>query len=217
MDGIQQAHDAQSPDSTLAFNLPSALTARQWFAIYTLPQNERAVLRQLEVRQLEAFLPTYEVIKVWRNRQQVRLARPLFPGYLFVRVDRRERIRVLEARGVLSIVGNSRGPLPLDSTEIECLRSGASRSRLEPFREIPIGSRVRVKCGPLKGVEGILVHRKNSFRFVLTVELINQSAALEIAPEDLEPIVSVGGLVSQANVQPRAFYCNSRDAALRSH
>ena len=193
MGGIQQARPAQS-NAPSSFNLHNGLTEPEWFAVYTLPQNERAVLRQLEVRQVEAFLPTYEVVKIWRNRQRVTLTRPLFPAYLFVRLDRRERVRVLEAPGVLSIVGNSRGPLPLDTNEIECLRSEVGRSRLEPFGEIPIGSRVRVKCGPLEGVEGTLVHRKNGFRFVLTVELINQSAALEIAPEDLEPIISTNGV-----------------------
>jgi len=179
MDGIQQERHAQSNDP-ISFKLDNGLTEPQWFAVYTLPQNERTVLRQLEVRQVEAFLPTYEVIKVWRNRQRVTLTRPLFPAYLFVRVNLRARVRVLEAPGVLSIVGNSRGPLPLERNEVECLRSEAWRSRLEPFREIPIGSRVRVKCGPLEGVEGILVRKKNLFRLVLSVEMLQRSVAIEV-------------------------------------
>jgi transcription antitermination factor NusG len=189
MNSLQGRPYGYTPAPDGRSELENHLLTRQWFAVYTLPQNERWILRQLEARQVEAFLPTYEVTKVWKNRQRVTLARPLFPAYLFVHVDRRERVRVLEVSGVLSIVGNSRGPLPLDEAQIEHLRSDICRSRLEPFGEIAIGTRVRVKKGPMYGVQGILVHRKNSFRLVVTIDLINQSAALEIAPEDVEPIL----------------------------
>src|SRR5208337_1909130 len=72
----------------------------KWYAVFTLPQNEKSAARQLAVREVEAFLPTYETVKVWKNRQRVRTVLPLFPTYLFVRIDCRQRRRVLESPGV---------------------------------------------------------------------------------------------------------------------
>src|ERR1039457_4035442 len=86
---------------------------RNWYAVYTAPQHEKSVLRQLTIREIETFLPTYETVRGWKNRQRIRLTLPLFPTYLFVRINFRERARVLQSPGVLRIVGNKRESVPL--------------------------------------------------------------------------------------------------------
>jgi len=53
-----------------------------------------------------------------------------------------------------------------------------------------IGQRVRIASGPLQGLEGTLVRKKSGFRFVMSLELINQNAAIEIAAEELEPVAA---------------------------
>jgi len=161
---------------------------RRWYATFTLPQNEKSVVRQLDLRRIESFLPTYETVRVWKNRQRKKIVLPLFPTYLFVRIGRAERARVLECQGVLQIVGNQREPLPLLDADVEMLRSGFCRERLEPFRELLIGEKVRIRNGVMQGVQGTLVRRSSSLRFVLTVELINQHAAIEVNAEDIEPV-----------------------------
>lgn len=162
---------------------------RNWYAVYTLPKNERSVVRHLDVRQIESFLPTWESAHVWKNRQNVQVSQPLFPTYLFVRIERKERSRVLGAPGVLSIIGNCKGPLPVPDSEIEFLRSDNCGRIIEPYKDLVIGQRVRIKCGVLQGVEGVLVRKNNSLRFVLTLELINQHAAMEVLAEELEPVL----------------------------
>lgn len=161
---------------------------RKWYAVFTIPQNEKSVVRHLAVREVESFLPTYETVKVWKNRQKVRTVLPLFPTYLFVRIDCRQRTRVLESPGVIQIVGNSRGDLPVPDAAIELLRSGVHGRRMEPYRELVVGTKVRIGRGSMEGVEGVLVRRGNGLRFVLALEMINQHAAIEVAAEDLEPI-----------------------------
>jgi transcription antitermination factor NusG len=164
------------------------VSERKWFATFTLPQNEKSVLKQLDLRNVESFLPTYETVRVWKNRQRKRVTLPLFPTYLFVRIHRSERGKVLQCPGVLQIVGNHREPLPLPDAEVEFLRSGASRNRMEPYRDLVIGEKVRVKRGIMKGVQGTLVRRSSSMRFVLTIQMINQHAAIEVNAEDMEPV-----------------------------
>lgn len=161
---------------------------RKWFAVFTLPQNEKSVVRQLALRELESFLPTYETVKVWKNRQRVRLQLPLFPTYLFVHIDRRQRNRVLESPGVIHIVGNSREHLPVPDSAIELLRSGVHGRNMEPYRDLVVGKKVRIKSGSMEGVQGVLVRKGNGLRFVLALEMINQYAAIEVGAEDLEQI-----------------------------
>lgn len=162
--------------------------SRQWYAVFTVPQNEKSVSRHLAIGEIETFLPTYETVRVWKNRQRMKIELPLFPSYLFVHISSSERGRVLRVPGVLQIVGNGREYVPLPDAEIEFLRSSVAKERLEPFRELVIGERVRIKRGVMQGTCGTLVRKGNDLRFVLTFELINQHAAVQVHAEDLEPI-----------------------------
>lgn len=161
---------------------------RRWYAVYTAPQHEKSTVKQLGLRDVESFLPIYESVRIWKNRQRVKVDLPLFPAYVFVRIAHRERSKVLAAPGVLRIVGNSREPLPLPDSSIEFLRSDFCRSRVEPFRDLVVGQRVRIKSGAMQGVEGVLVRKNNSLRFVLAIDLINQHAAIEVPAENLESV-----------------------------
>lgn len=170
--------------------LPDRVSDRSWYALFTVPQNEKAVVKHLNLRDVESFLPTYETVRVWKNRQRKKLVLPLFPSYLFVHINPRERARVLQSPGVLNIVGNGREHVPLPDAEIEFLRSGMSDQQLQPYRELVVGERVRIKRGPMEGVCGTLVRKGGSLRFVLTVRLINQHASVEVDAENLEPLAS---------------------------
>lgn len=160
----------------------------QWFAVFTMPQNEKSVARHLDLREVETYLPTYEVERVWKNRQRVKVTLPLFPTYLFVRIDHGGRSRVLQTPGVLRIVGNSREPLPLPDSSIEFLRAYAHGKKIEPCWEPVAGDRVRIRSGVMKGVEGILVRKNNRSRFVLSLDQINQRAAIEVSADEVEPV-----------------------------
>lgn len=163
---------------------------RSWYAIYTLARNERSVARYLDQFQIETFVPTFESERRWKNRQTVRIAEVLFPTYVFARLHRGEYGVVLRAPGARQIVGNPKGPVALPGAEIEFLRSEAWREKIEPYRELAVGQRVRIRNGFLEGLEGVLVRKKNGLRFVITLELIQQNAAVEVSAADLEPVVA---------------------------
>ena len=163
---------------------------RNWYAVYTVPQHEKSALKHLDLREIESFLPVYETVRVWKNRQRMKLILPLFPTYLFVHITFRERVKVLQSPGVLQIVGSKRECAYLSDSEVELLRSGCSRQKIEPYRDLVIGERVRIKSGVMQGLQGTLVRKCNSLRFVLTIELINQHAAIQVDAEDLEQIVA---------------------------
>jgi transcription antitermination factor NusG len=163
---------------------------RRWFAVVTTPQHEKAATRHLDFAGIETFLPTYESSRTWKNRQKVKLQLPLFPTYLFVRIDQGERSRVLRSPGVRQLVGNSREPLSLPDREIEFLRTTLMEQKAEPYAGLVAGQRVRIKSGAMRGVEGCLVRKSSEWRFILTVQLIQHHVAVEVDASTLEPIVN---------------------------
>jgi transcription termination/antitermination protein NusG len=160
---------------------------RRWHAVFTLPQNEKSVVKHLEIREIESFLPTYETNRLWKNRQRKTIVLPLFPTYLFVRIQFTET-ETLQSPGVLAIVGRNRELSPIPDGEIEFLRSDLCRYNIEPFHPLVIGKRVRIRPGVMSGVEGTLVRKGQSMRFVLTLDLINQHAAIQADADSLEPV-----------------------------
>ena len=175
-------------DSSSTLQFVDATVGRQWFAVFIVPQNEKAALRHLEMRNIESFLPTYETLQIWKNRQRKKCTLPLFPSYLFVRIGTGERGKVLQVPGVLHIVGDGRHSVPLEDAQVEFLRSGFKGKNLEPFTELAVGEKVRIETGVMQGVEGILVRKSNQLRFVLSIKLINQYAAVEVDADALKPI-----------------------------
>jgi len=161
---------------------------KHWYAVYTYPQHEKSCATQLAQRGVDAFLPTYVQERLWKNRQRVKLQLPLFPSYLFVRIGNRERGRVLGAPGVLRVLGNAKGPEPIPDATIELLRSDLFKDKLEPQPELVVGQKVRIRKGAMQGVEGVLIRKKNSLWFVLSIELINQRAMVEVKAHDIESL-----------------------------
>jgi transcription antitermination factor NusG len=160
--------------------------ALRWFAVYTTSRHEKRVSELITNRQIETFLPLYRAARQWKKRAPVVLELPLFPNYVFVRMAPGERSSVFSTPGVLSIVGG-REPSSLQDFEIEALRSGVNLRNVEPYPYLAVGERVRIKAGPFTGMDGVLVRKKNNLRVVLSIEMILQSVAVEIAAEDVEP------------------------------
>jgi transcription termination/antitermination protein NusG len=167
--------------------LPSDYLEARWYAAYTCANHERKVREQLEQRSVEAFLPVYETVRRWKDRG-VRLELPLFPGYVFVHLALRDRLRVLQIPGVAKLVGFNGMPTALPNEEIEALKKSLTCGvRAEPHPYLKVGQRLRVRSGPLQGLEGILVRKKNRSRFVMSLDLIMRSVAVEIDMAELEP------------------------------
>lgn len=158
----------------------------RWYAAYTSANHEKRVAEQMRIREVEHFLPTYSSMRRWKDRR-VKLDMPLFPGYVFVRMCLRERLRVVQIPGVARLVGFDGTPVALPDEEIELLRR-ASDERLStrPHPYLKIGQRARVIEGPLRGAEGILIKQKSNFRVILSIELIMRSVSVEVNSADLE-------------------------------
>lgn len=168
--------------------LSSPYLEPHWYAAYTCANHEKQVAAQLSESGVEHFLPLYHTVRRWKDRR-MHLDLPLFPGYVFVRLPLRERLRVLRVPSVVHLVGFAGLPTALPEEEIETLRTGlvgAACAQPHPF--LTVGRRVRILNGPLAGMEGILQRRKGNYRVVLSLDLIQRSIAVEADAADLIPV-----------------------------
>lgn len=160
----------------------------RWYALQTCANHEKRVEAQLRERTIEAYLPLYGSMRRWKDRR-VHLELPLFPGYVFVRLASCDRLRALQTPSAVRLVGFGNQPAPLPDHEIDALRQGLTQQlHIEPHPYLKIGHRVRVRTGPLAGLVGILVRKKNSSRFVISLDLIMRSVVTEIDVAELEPV-----------------------------
>jgi transcription antitermination factor NusG len=166
---------------------PGGALDLRWYAAYVCSRHEKQVVSQLQERQVTCLLPVYRSVRRWKDRRK-ELDLVLFPGYVFVNIDLKDRLRVLQVPSVVRFVSFNGHPAPLPDAEIETLSNGlASGIRAEPHPYLKVGHRVRVRSGPLAGAQGILIRRKDKFRLVLSIDLIMRSVAVEVDEADVEP------------------------------
>jgi transcriptional antiterminator NusG len=161
-----------------------------WYALYTRSRHEKKLLTELTDRSLDVFLPMREVLSRWKDRKK-RIWLPLFPGYIFVRqVDTPEnRFRVLNMPGAVRFVGHEGHAERIPDEQIDAVRRFLeTKIAVDPYPYIHMGQRVEIIAGSLKGIQGVLIQKKNRFRFVLQVDLIRQAVSIEIDASDVRPV-----------------------------
>jgi transcription antitermination factor NusG len=164
-----------------------------WYAIQVTCRKELSVSAQIQGRGIECFLPQYKSLRKWSDRTK-EVQQALFPGYLFTRFCYEARQQVVTSPGVIQIVGNGKVAIPVPDSEIEALQV-AMRSEVasEPWPYLRAGERVKVNCGRLSGLEGILVNFKGNHRVVLSVTLLQRSLALEVDLDWITPLEQHAG------------------------
>jgi len=176
--------------------LPRDLSER-WFALRVKSRCEKAVAMMAQNKGFEEFLPLYQSRHRWSDRLKL-VELPLFPGYLFCRLDPHNRLPLLTIPGVLHFVGIGKTPVPIEDAEIAAIQT-AIRSGLltEPWPYLEVGQRVRLDDGPLAGLEGILVGTSKQQRVVVSVTLLKRSVAVAIERRWATPLGSGRPLAMQ--------------------
>jgi transcription antitermination factor NusG len=150
-----------------------------WYAVYTWARHEKAVASQFGQRGLEHFLPLYMTVR-YSNMRMVRVSLPLFPSYVFVQTVASNHFRPLQVPGVVHYVGN-RKAAPIPNIEIEGLRRVLlSGMDVAPHPYLAPGNPVRISSGPLAGLSGVIERTKSGSRFIVSVNMIMRSVAVEV-------------------------------------
>jgi len=163
-------------------------TGHPWFALQTMPKNERKVERLLKQKGYDCFTPTYRSKRQWSDRI-VEIDSPLFPGYVFCRFNSSAMGKAISTQGVTRVVGFGGTPAEVAGEEIEAIQLLTQTSLLrEPWKYLPHGTIVRVETGPLAGVQGIICADENKRKLVISVTLLQRSVAIQF---DEDTVISV--------------------------
>jgi transcription antitermination factor NusG len=164
-----------------------------WFALRVKPNYEKPVSAALRGKGFEEFLPLFRSRRQWSDRVKI-MDLPLFPGYLFCRLNLEERMPLITTPGFLYIVGVGKNPEPVDESEIlaiqSILRSGVP---VTPWPSVVVGQKVQLKRGPLRGLVGVVAKIANQHRLYVAVTLLRRSVSVEMAPEWIQPVEEAVG------------------------
>lgn len=160
----------------------------RWYTAYTSANHEKRVAEHLSGQLVEHFLPLYQTARRWKDRTKL-IHAPLFPSYIFVRIDARDRLQVLKVPGVVRLVGFNGLLSALPDEQINALRRGLSQSaNAQPHPYLVSGRNVRIKSGPFEGLEGTVVRHKGSLRVVVSIELIQRSVLVDVGIASIESL-----------------------------
>ena len=165
-----------------------AIAGAEWNAVYTQHQHEKLVADALSRDGFEIFYPTYTVVRQWTDRKRC-ITLPLFPCYVFLRSRFEQRWKLFAVPGIHSLVMFGGSPASIPESEIDAIRrSVAANLPVEPHPFLRTGNWVRIKSGPLAGLEGILVRKKRTYRLILSLELLGKSVAVEVDALTVQPL-----------------------------
>jgi len=168
-----------------------------WFAVNTKPRKEDYVTRQLEAKGREVYLPKIVVVRK-RGAARLSLSEPLFPGYLFVRLNSEPTAvqAVNWTPGVRRLLCSGGTPVPVPDAAIDLIRQRLAprgRQTLKPQADFLVGSQVAIRQGPFAGLLGVVekpISGKGRVRVLL--ELLQRQITLEIDGIDLDRLGLAG-------------------------
>jgi transcription antitermination factor NusG len=165
------------PNELLSGNIADATN---WYVLYTRHQHEKTVAQLLSNKGFEILLPLYSSVNRWKDRTKL-VTLPLFPCYVFLKGGLERRVDIMKTPGVNALISSAGHPAAVPVEEMEAIqRIVASGADVEPHPFMKCGDRVKVNGGPLAGLEGILVQKKDRYRLVLSVEMLGKSASVEV-------------------------------------
>jgi transcription antitermination factor NusG len=172
-----------------ASNLVGQPVAAQprWVAFYTLARREKDLMRKLEAADIPFYAPLVRR-RLPSPGGRVRSSYvPLFPGYVFAPVDEEQRRAALATNTIARWIS-----IPDERTLVSDLRAIKrlieSEKPLTPEARLESGQAVRVRSGPLRGMEGTVVKRHGEERLLVAVRFLNQGASIELEDVDLERV-----------------------------
>jgi len=172
----------------LGMGSQSAVDARNWYALFTRHQHEKSVAFALSNKSHEVYLPLYRSVRRWQDRAK-QLWLPLFPCYVFVREGMDRQHQILTTPEIIHVVGWGGHPAIVPQAQLDAVKQIIeSCLYVETHPYLQCGDRVRVKAGPLMGLEGILTRKKGVARLVVSLEMLGRSAAVEIDVSNVERI-----------------------------
>lgn len=182
------------------------VSERRWFAVRTAAKHEKIAVKELRSLGIECYIPLREKTYNYTSKKVIREL-PLLSGYVFVHILRSEENTVRFANYVSRFVTLGRNRKKVTDTEMELLRKISTDRKLdwqtiEQSFDFTEGTPVEIIKGPLAGVRGIYVNKKNKKTFVIALGSLH--ACLSTCEVDPRYLVALDGAqpISDEAVEP---------------
>ena len=160
--------------------------AGTWWVVHTKSRNEKALASNLVAKSVHYFLPM--VTKISRKSgRKFKSFLPLFSGYLFFCGNENDRLEVLKTNRAAGIIEVKNQPELIEELA-QIQRAIVSGADLAPHKYIEKGKLCRVTSGPLSDLKGIVIESRDQTRLILQIDMLGQSASVEIATDMIEVI-----------------------------
>mgnify|MGYP002624318418 CR=1 FL=1 len=159
--------------------------AKTWYFVRVKPRAEKRMQAWLKGSRIWNYLPVYvNVLKVQRRTE--RFENPIFPGYLIARMDAAERVQALKSNLVVMLI-----PIDKPREVIHQLRQVVRAMRgNQELKNVPMAGKtgrfVKIKSGPMTGLEGYVVKRGGKFAVVVNMEALGTAIEVAVSPEDID-------------------------------
>ena len=157
---------------------------RTWYVLHVKPRTEKKVFDFLRVLGTFRYLPLYKKVTKVQRRKVTRYL-PMFPGYVFARLDPEQRERVYGTQHVVQMITVA-NPRQMVHQLRQIAHAGRIPEELTPVTEFSAGEYVRVKAGPFMGIEGYVQRKANATTLVLVIDILGQAVEVKLSPSDLE-------------------------------
>ncbi len=159
----------------------------QWYAVYTRANAERKLYNNLKENNIECYLPTRKVHKIWSDRKKW-VEEPLFRCYLFVKVSYKEFFTALNTTGVVCYVSFGGKAQAIPESQINNIKAFLAQSEHEvtvSYERIQKGVSVEVLHGSLQGIKGEVINLHGQSRLLIRVDSLNCSIYANISREEV--------------------------------
>lgn len=157
-----------------------------WKIIFVKPRVEKKVATYCRLYKIPHYLPLREKERVVQRRR-IKVLLPLFPGYMFVKLDAAQRLSLLQTNLLVRILepASSVGLLRNLVMVRQALRINPA---LEAEKPLARGRLVRIIDGPFRGIEGRVARLAGTFKVVLNIDMIGQAVSVTAAVAQVEPL-----------------------------
>ncbi len=166
------------------------MNMKQWYVVYVKSRAEKKVLQNLASKNIEAWLPVQNKLRQWSDRKKL-VEMPFFPGYIFVRVNRKDYDPVLATEHVVGYITIEGKAVPVRDEDIRSLKQILQQDliKVELTRDdLTPGEQVEIISGPLVGVRGELVQLKGKHKVSIRIHQIHYTVMIEVPVTELAMI-----------------------------
>jgi transcriptional antiterminator RfaH len=165
------------------------LAAPRWYVVHCKPREDERAQEHLERQGFTCFLPRLSVEKLKKGRK-VEVREPLFPRYLFVKLDRVNDnwYAIRSTRGVIQIVRFNEYPLPVQDEIVEMIRDRLANGARPRVPLLQPGEHVRITEGAFAHLEAIFVANDGNERVMLLMNILHSEQTLSFPISSIQKV-----------------------------